>query len=310
MSAERQLTACVGFTPASHAVASLKAMFGIAALAAAVVAFGAPVSSPGLPSTWARVASGPGGGVVLQGWIPNTYASWDHRASAVYLPPGYDPSHRYPVIYLLHGMAGSPSSFWDALRLTTVADGVIAAHPAQSFIAVMPVAGPTVNPSTGEWAGVWENYVVGDVVPWIDGHLPTQADPAGRALEGLCAGGYGAVDIGLRHPGLFGTLGSWEGYFAPVFRDGPFVHATPAQLAAHDPSLLLQHQASLVARSGVRFYVSAGGNHGIIRESWSVSFVRQLQALHLPYQLRLLPHRHFWRATLPSALAYAAAAFR
>ena len=287
-------------------------MHGIAALAAAFAAFAAPVHPAGIPPGWTQAATGPSGGVVWQGRIPNTFAPWDRRASAVYLPPGYDPARRYPVIYLLHGMRGAPSSFWDGLHLATVADRLIASGRAAPFISVMPVAGPTVNPDAGEWAGIWESYVVSDVVPWVDAHLPTQARASGRALEGLCAGGYGAVDIGLRHPGLFGTLGSWEGYFAPVFRDGLFVHATRADLMAHDPTLLVQLEAPTLARSGVHFYVSAGGNHAQVLRKWSLTFAHELRTLRLPHELWLSTvseRKHFWRATLPSALTYAAAAF-
>jgi S-formylglutathione hydrolase FrmB len=95
---------------------------GIAALAAAIAAFIAPANPAGIPPGWTQAAAGPSGGVVWQGRIPNTFAPWDRRASAVYLPPGYNPARRYPVIYLLHGMRGAPSSFWDGLHLATVAD--------------------------------------------------------------------------------------------------------------------------------------------------------------------------------------------
>lgn len=287
----------------------------VALAAAAALAFAAQAGAqpPGdLPASWTLASSGPAGGQVWQGRIQNRYATWDTRLSAVYLPPGYSPDKRYPVVYLLSGMAGNPSSFYDGLHLADVADSLIESGE-PPFIAVMPVAGPTVNPNSGEWAGVWEDFVVGDVVPWVDGHLPTVASPAARALAGLCAGGYGAVDIGLRHPGLFGTLESWEGYFAPVFRDGPFVHATAADLAAHNPTLLVREQASALRSTGVRFYVSVGGNHAEILRKWSLQFAGELSELRLPHKLWLLPaseRGHFWRATLPSALAYAAVGFR
>jgi enterochelin esterase-like enzyme len=269
------------------------------------------VASLFLPSGWRTVAQGPAGGTVWQGRIPNTFVASDTRSSAIYLPPGYNPARRYPVIYLLHGMRGSPSSIFDAMRLPDAADRLIASG-APPFIAVMPVAGPTVHPNRGEWAGVWEDYLVQNVVPWVDQNLPTIATAQGRALEGLCAGGFGAVDIGLRHPGLFGTLGSFEGYFAPAFRYGPFAAATRADLRAHDPSVLLRRDAAALQRDNVRFYLSAGGNHGQIRQSWSVAFAHELAALRLPHELWLLPFAesgHFWRATLPSALSYAAAGF-
>jgi enterochelin esterase-like enzyme len=55
-------------------------------------------------------------------------------------------------------------------------------------------------------------------VPWTDANLPTVADRAGRILAGLSAGGYAAVDIGLRHPFMFSTLEAWSGYFRPLPR--------------------------------------------------------------------------------------------
>lgn len=264
-----------------------------------------------LPASWTQVAAGPAGGTVWSGNIPNAYAPWDTRSSAVYLPPGYDPAHRYPVLYLLHGLAGSPSEYWHALHLADRVDGMVTGG-APPFIVVMPVGGQVVHPNSGEWAGIWEDYVVHDVVPWVDSHLSTIASPRGRALEGLCAGGYGAVDIGLRHPSLFAALGSWEGYFTP-FRDGPFVHATRAGLAAHDPALLVRREAPLLLRDGVRFYVSAGGNHGPVHRSWTVAFAHELTRLRIGHELWLSPpadRGHFWSATLPSALEFAARGFR
>lgn len=274
-----------------------------AVAAAATLAFPA--------QSWAPVARGPAGGTVWAGRIPNTVVP-DRRLSGIYLPPGFTPAHRYPVVYLLHGMAGSPASIYRGMELAQVADGLIAGG-APPFIAVLPVAGPRVDPNSGEWAGVWERYLVRDVVPWVDAHLPTIPTRAGRALEGVCAGGFGAVDIGLRHPGLFGTLGSFDGYFAPVFRDGPFVGASAADLLAHDPTVLVRRDAISLRRADVRFYVSVGGNHGAVLARWSVAFAGELRALRLPHELWRLPRRdtgHFWRATFPSALAYAAAAFR
>src|SRR6266516_915439 len=266
----------------------------------------------GLPDSFVKVAVGGDGGAVWSGRIPNHQVPGDHRASAIYLPPGYRPGTRYPVVYLLSGMAGTPSSFYDGLKLADVADSLIAAREMPPFVGVMPIAGPALDPNSGEWGGGWEDYVIRDVVPWVDAHLATIPSPVGRALAGLCAGGDGAVDIGLRHPGMFGTLESWEGYFAPVFRDGPFVDATRGVLDEHDPTLLVRRQARSLLRAGVRFYVSVGGNHAEILRKGSLDFAQELASLHLQHELWLLPppkQGHFWSATLPSALVYAGAAF-
>src|SRR5262249_13836105 len=150
----------------------------------------------------------------------------------------------------------------------------------------------------------WENYVVRSVVPWTDAHFPTLRAGAGRALAGLSAGGFGAVDIGLRHLGMFRTLEAWAGYFKPAFIDGPFVHASKAYLQAHNPSVLVRRQRHAVRAKGVGFYLSISDDHGAIKRTWTLDFDRELSSLRLPHKLWLLPRaqrRHFWRATFPSA---------
>ena len=276
----------------------------MAAAVAAALALAFPVN--GWLHGWVPAGQGPDGGTVWTGRIPDTVVP-DRRLSAIYLPPGFTRTRRYPVVYLLHGMKGSPASIYHGMKLAQTADSLIAGGAAP-FIAVMPVAGPRIDPNSGEWAGTWERFVVQDVVPWVDSNLPTIPEAADRALEGLCAGGFGAVDIGLRHPGLFGTLGSFDGYFAPVFRDGPFADASRADLLAHDPSVLVRREATPLRNAGVGFYLSAGGNHGAVLAKWTVEFADELHTLQLPHELWRLPKSesgHFWRSTFPSALAYA-----
>jgi enterochelin esterase-like enzyme len=265
-------------------------------------------AAAGLPTGWVPLSVGPAGGAVWSGLIPNSYAPHE-GASAVYLPPHFSAARRYPVLYLLHGLSGSPASYYAGLHLAQVADAMITSGQIQPMVIAMPAG---ANSDTAEWAGRWEAYIVRDVVPWVDGYLPTIASPAGRALGGLCAGGYGAMDIGLRHADLFGTLESWEGYFAPVFRDGPFVHASQAYLNANDPSLILQKQAAMLRTRGVRFYISVGGNHGHVLRQWSLDFSSLLDRLRIPHTLWQAPaaqRREFWRATMPSALQFASDTF-
>jgi enterochelin esterase-like enzyme len=255
------------------------------------------------------VASGPNGGVVLSGRIPNLVVRWDHRASAVYLPPGFQTSGgRYPVIFLLHGFPGSPSGFYDSLALAKIADGLISSHQTRPFIAVMPVAGRVTGKRTDEeWAGRWETYLVRDVLPWTAAHLPVSETEPDRAIAGLSAGAFGAIDVALRHPGLFGVAESWSGYFRP-FRDGPFAHASATELAAHDPTLLVRREAALLRRRHVRFYLATGFNHGGIFRRWTYEFAHELEGLHLPYRVwasKQPDGGRYLRLQLPAALEFA-----
>jgi enterochelin esterase-like enzyme len=246
------------------------------------------------------LSTGPNGGQVLEGTIPGT-----PRASCVYLPPGYDPSRRYPVVYLLHGLPGSPTEYVFGTRIGTFADTGITAHRLKPFIAVMPPAGDT-NRYGGEWAGAWEKELVDDVVPWVDANLAAVDAPSGRILAGLSAGGFGAVDIGLRNPGLFGTIESWSGYFKPL-HDGPFKHAGRALLAANDPVTLARADAGELRQLGTRFYVSTGPLHSRrILPASSRAFATELRSLGLPVAYRTVPTlKREWRQQLDAGLTWA-----
>jgi enterochelin esterase-like enzyme len=269
-----------------------------AALAAALAPSGATRASAAasgvLPSTFSRIAVGPVGGTIWQGVIPGARVARP-RPSLIYLPPGVDRHRRYPVVYLLHGIRGAPYSFPGGLRLTAVADHLIASHHTRPFIAVMPPAGS------------WENYVVQSVVRYADRTLPTIPRPQGRTIAGLSAGGYGAVDIALRHPGVYGTVEAWSGYFTAP-HDGSLAHASARALAAHDPSVLAQNQARSLRAAAVRFYLTAGTQD---REAHAPTllFARELMRLGLRPTLVITPGGHTtssWRAGLPAALTFAA----
>jgi enterochelin esterase-like enzyme len=254
-----------------------------------------------------KLLSGPDGGTIWVGRIPNRVVRGDRRRSAVYLPPYFNRATRYPVIYLLHGFPGAPSGFYDSLALAQIADGLIASGRVKPFIAVMPVAGRTAAARGDEWAGRWETHLVRDVVPWTESHLPVLAQQSDRAIAGPSAGGFGAVDIALRHPGVFGVVEAWSGYFRP-FRDGPFARASRAELDAHDPSLLARREAALLRRRGVRFFLSTGFNHGGVRRRWTFDFARELRALGIRNQVwaSLRPDGgRYLRLQLPAALEFA-----
>jgi enterochelin esterase-like enzyme len=259
-----------------------------------------------LPSSFVQIGSDPIGGTVWQGLIRNPVAPAALRPTVIYLPPGASVRVRYPVLYLLQGFRGSPYEFSSGLGLAGVADRAISTHQVRPFIAVAPPAGLTTR-YAGEWTGTWETYLMRDVVPWTDRHLPTLTARSARVLAGLSAGGYGAVTVGLRHPRVFGTVESWSGYFVAP-HDGSLAHANATQLAAHDPSVLVVRERARLLALRTRFFLSSGTNHDRGGAAAAVAFARELSELGLPHRLVLSPGGHngkFWRSQLPEALRYA-----
>jgi enterochelin esterase-like enzyme len=217
---------------------------------------------------------------VLSGTFPG-----ELRPGLVYLPPGFSTARSYPVVYLLHGMPGSPNEYPAGTGLVNFADESIATGSLRPFIGILPAAGPD-DRYNGEWAGRWETGLVDRIVPWVDAELPTLPDRQDRMIAGLSAGGFGAVNIALRHPALFGTVESWSGYFAPL-RDGPFKNAKLSVLAANDPTLTIRTQAALLRREGVRFFLSTGPAHSHwFRPQQTTDFNRELLDLGLDVSYR------------------------
>ena len=284
---------------------------GTLAAVALLLCAGAARASTDPPLAGFRLIDhGSAGGAVWSGRIPDPFVPADTRETDVYLPPDYSPAKRYPVLYLLHGFWGAPSSFVVSLRLADVADSLIRDGTARPFIVVMPPGGLPVGSkrqrAESEWTGVWEDFVVRTVVPWVDIHLPTTRTASARAIGGVSAGAYGAVDIALRHVGVFAVAESWEGYFHP-FRDGPFAAASRATLAAHDPVLLARKEAAAIRSHKLRFFLSTGGSHGSVKRRWTFEFDRELRGLGIADRVWAQPPgvAGFGRNQLPAALTYA-----
>jgi S-formylglutathione hydrolase len=129
----------------------------------------------------------------------------------VYLPPSYakETNRRYPVVYFLHGYGATAERYWTMMTVPDTADKDIAAGTAREVILVHPDAFTVYDgsmysnsPTTGDW----EDYIVHDLVSYIDSHYRTIADRASRGLAGHSMGGYGTVRVGMKHPEVFSAL--------------------------------------------------------------------------------------------------------
>src|SRR5215469_644659 len=134
------------------------------------------------------------------------------RKMLIYLPAGYEESssQRYPVIYFF------PNPFEDSYRFDFdhrdaqgLFDRAIAAGVIKSFILVavdMNIAlGSSwyVNsPATGNW----EDFIVRELVPYIDANFKTLSSRDSRGIARIFIGGYGAIRFGMRHPDVFGSV--------------------------------------------------------------------------------------------------------
>lgn len=150
----------------------------------------------------------------------NPLADPTTRELPVVLPPGYDQSQRYPVLYGLAGFTGRGAGLLnDQGWMIGLAERLELLYAAgmKPAIVVLPdcftrFGGSQYLNSTA--TGRYEDYLVEEIVPFVDDRYPTRAEPAGRGLFGISSGGYGALVLAMRHPGIFGAAACHSGDMA------------------------------------------------------------------------------------------------
>jgi S-formylglutathione hydrolase FrmB len=227
----------------------------------------------------------------------------------VYLPPGYasHPHERYPVLYLLHGIPGRPLAFIQTVRMGVVEDTLTTLGRAQPLILVMPF-GSTGTFTDKEWANAWGTFVTRDVVHYVDAHYRTLPARAARAIGGLSEGGYGAINLALRHPHMFSVVESWSGYEKPDPLRSIF-GAHLQLLARNDPMLDLPRVAPELRRLHTYFWFYSGTEDRFRAQNHA--FARALSRFRIPNRFFLSQGGHNWALwRRHAAAAYLAAAGR
>src|SRR5262245_41369722 len=217
----------------------------------------------------------------------------------VYLPPGYTahPARRYPVVYLLHGFPGFPTSYFRAGRMGVVEDILVAKRRIHPVILVAPF-GSTGTFTDKEWANgvrpneAWETFLARDVVRAVDARYRTIRAGWARALVGLSEGGYGALNIGLHQPGEFHVLESWSGYVRADDIDSIF-GKREALLRRNSPAVTLSRAAAALraAHTFVWFY-SESVDKSLLAQN--AGFERALARLGVASHYAVVRGGHDW----------------
>lgn len=151
-------------------------------------------------------------GVVEVRWEKSAVTG-DTRAFYVYTPPDYraNATKRYPVVYLLHGNNDTAAGWTDAGKANFIIDNLVARKKAAPMILVMPWghAVPYDGPQTNNTA-VFERYLLDEVLPRVEAEYRVAPGRDNRAIVGLSMGGGHALQIGLGHTDIFGSVAAFS----------------------------------------------------------------------------------------------------
>ena len=228
---------------------------------------------PAPPAGFAESAAGTTAGRV-EAFSYQSAVTGTRRVANVYLPPGYTSEHKYPVLYLLHGIAGNQHEWTGYVHAQAILDNLIAGGRAVPMIVVMPNGRalpddrppPTdrmLKPEHIAGFAAFERELIEVLIPAIDARYASFGDRQHRAIAGLSMGGGQALDFGLRHLDLF----AWVGGFSAAPNTQQAAELLP------DPELARKQLALL--------YLSCGRRDGLFGLS---------QAFHRDLKQRNIPH--------------------
>ncbi|HTC93611.1 MAG TPA: alpha/beta hydrolase family protein [Terriglobales bacterium] len=229
----------------------------------------------------------------------------DERTLLVILPLDYDTStSRYPTLYLLHGYDADITDWARGTNLTAYA----AEH---HLIIVTPDAsrGWYVN-SVSDPKARFDDFIVKDVVSYVDAHFRTIPERFARAIAGVSMGGYGATFLGLEHSDTFAAVGSFSGALG-------IVHMEPPKPSTDEPEGLRKFRQEMESRFGTygskeqkdrdpfelaakisveqapMLFIVCGGEDGLAEINHQ--FISQLAKRRIAYEYReLSPREHDW----------------
>jgi enterochelin esterase-like enzyme len=205
------------------------------------------------------------------------------RKAQVYLPPGYSPDRKYPVLYLLHGIGGNEHEWTGYVKAHAILDNLIADGKAVPMIVVLPngraraddgVPPPdkVFTPENSAAFAAFERDLLDHLIPAVQAKYATRTDREHRGIAGLSMGGGQTFNFGLGHLDTF----AWIGAFSAAPNTKPPQELVPDPAAARAQLKLL--------------YISCGNKDGLI--NFSQRTHRYLQEHGVPHLWNVDDHGH------------------
>ena len=187
---------------------------------------------------------------------------------SIYLPNDYNEKDSFPTLYFLHGRSGDENILIET-ELNTSADRLIDNKEISSMIIVCPriensrginsssickevkdPLGRVIN------LGMYEDYLINEVIPTIDNNFKTIKNRKGRYIGGASAGGYVALHSAFRHSDLFSKTG---GHMPAIElqleeEEDKLYFQNPGDWEKYDPIYL----ANNTERCDIKIYLDAG----------------------------------------------------
>ncbi|MGA9980037.1 MAG: alpha/beta hydrolase family protein [Candidatus Sulfotelmatobacter sp.] len=213
----------------------------------------------------------------------------------VVLPVSIVAGQTLPVVYLLHGGGGGFREWSN--------DSDVAQFAERGLILVMPEGNSSYyTNSVQQPQDRYEDYIVSDLIRDVESRFPAAAGRSNRAIVGVSMGGYGAVTLAMRHPGLFAFAGGLSSaidvprraftikrlqqsrHYESIF----WASGSPAR-RDRDPFVLFTRANPEAAPY---FFLTCGEQEGLMPANRE--FAALLARRHFRYEFHSVPGGHNW----------------
>lgn len=245
-------------------------------------------------------------------------------------PPEFD-AHRtfpYPVLYFLHPWGLSPTYIIDKLKIHTHLWAGVREGRLPPMIIVLPTGYKSFflnadDPPGHDWAalldsnerffqgaleqyGCYGDYLLDEVIPYVERQYPVRTDRAGRAIGGISMGGAGAAVHAFTRPEHFCAVG----IHSPALFDGPpdkngppwIFGVTRESFAARNPANVARN---LSAATQPRVFLDTGTRDMMRAQVDHLHRVLEARGIVHTYELPDGGHdKHFWEPRMRNYLAF------
>ncbi len=247
----------------------------------------------------------------------------------IYFPADYDKSNRrYPVLYLLHGYSDDETGWSQFGEVNLIADKAIESGYSTSMIIVMPDAAVTWYINSFDGKTKYEDFVVKELIPFIDATYRTRAQKRYRAVAGLSMGGYGTLIMATKHPELFAAAaplsaavytdeqviampdGQWNGEFAMLYGTGLKGKDRLNEHFLKNSILNIVATGNVEDLKKVRYYIDCGDDDFLIKGNMALHAA--MIDKHIPHEFRVREGAHnwtYWRESLPEVMKFVSESF-
>jgi S-formylglutathione hydrolase FrmB len=239
----------------------------------------------------------------------------------VVLPPAFDAdqSRRFPILYFLHGLGDNEQSFvhtgaWNLL------EDMREKGEMKDFLIATPEAGSTFYINSKDRRERYEDFLLQEFFPSIEKRYRVAPGRRNRAISGISMGGYGALHLAFRHPGMFSSVSAHSA--ALIDKLPNFLGARSPQSSRSrvlggvfgdppDPSFWEENSPITLAGkanlAGLQIYFDCSDQDDFGFESGATSLDKVLTSRRIPHEFHIYPGRHdavYFAEHLPASLSF------